>query len=407
MSAPQTQFEIAGRSLRLQRYPLYANENLQAWDAADQYLLEHLSQQEHTTEQLLILNDQFGALALAMRPKATQWVSDSLLAHRALEQNLKNNHLDDANLERCSSLDLSGQSAPAFGSEPALKSVSKSFSPDLVLIKIPKSLGLLEDQLIRLRPHLRANTKILAAAMTRHVHNSTLNLFEQIIGPTRTSLARKKARLIFCDPGEMAPLRAMPTATEFEVNSSTAQATPLRLKTFAGTFSAARLDRGTELLLNNLQIPLATSNITDLGCGCGVLGIAAAMRCPDACITFADESYRATASTRAGLQTNFGMDDLSAPSRFQVLTTHNLDGVEDHSQDLVLINPPFHDRAARSYSLATSMFQDAKRCLRSGGRVWVVGNRQLDYLQRLNSIFGNCQQSAANPKFRVFSSIKR
>ena len=32
--------------------------------------------------------------------------------------------------------------------------------------------------------------------MTRHIHSSTLALFEGILGPTRTSLARKKARLI-------------------------------------------------------------------------------------------------------------------------------------------------------------------------------------------------------------------
>ena len=67
---------------------------------------------------------------------------------------------------------------------------------DLILIKIPKSLALLEHQLYALRSRLHANTQIIAAGMTRNIHKSTLNLFESIIGPTTTSLAWKKSRLI-------------------------------------------------------------------------------------------------------------------------------------------------------------------------------------------------------------------
>ncbi len=41
-------------------------------------------------------------------------------------------------------------------------------------------------------------TRIIAAAKARDVHNSTLALFEKILGTTTTSLAWKKARLIHC-----------------------------------------------------------------------------------------------------------------------------------------------------------------------------------------------------------------
>ncbi|MBW2185302.1 MAG: hypothetical protein JRG71_02530 [Deltaproteobacteria bacterium] len=68
---------------------------------------------------------------------------------------------------------------------------------DVVILKVPKSQALLEDQLYRIKKHITAETIIIAAGMVKAVHRSTLKLFESIIGSTTTSLARKKARLIF------------------------------------------------------------------------------------------------------------------------------------------------------------------------------------------------------------------
>ena len=72
-------------------------------------------------------------------------------------------------------------------------------APQWVLIRIPKTLALLEFQLLRLREVLEPGTKIIATGMVRDIHTSTLKLFERYIGPTRTSLARKKARLVFSE----------------------------------------------------------------------------------------------------------------------------------------------------------------------------------------------------------------
>ncbi len=67
-----------------------------------------------------------------------------------------------------------------------------------MLIKVPKQLALLEQQLRALREVVTPETRIIAAAKARDVHNSTLALFEKILGTTTTSLAWKKARLIHC-----------------------------------------------------------------------------------------------------------------------------------------------------------------------------------------------------------------
>ena len=165
-------------NLKLQRLP--KNDQLQAWDAADTLLLEHIA--EKSFNQVLLVNDTFGALACSLTAKSadielTSW-SDSWLAHKASEKNLAANQLN-ANWQ-------------------ALPSTEVPTTPfDAVLIQLPKTTALLEQQLHALRPALTDHTVIVAAGMAKHIHRSTIELFEKIIGPSPTSLAKKKARLIF------------------------------------------------------------------------------------------------------------------------------------------------------------------------------------------------------------------
>ena len=73
--------------LRLIRQPEQQNEPLQAFDAADEYLLNHLAEQGlPANSRVLVLNDSFGALAISL--VTTMHVtssSDSFLAIQALE----------------------------------------------------------------------------------------------------------------------------------------------------------------------------------------------------------------------------------------------------------------------------------------------------------------------------------
>ena len=79
--------------LRLIRQPEQQNEPLQAFDAADEYLLNHLAEQAlPANSRVLVLNDSFGALAVSL--VGTLQVtssSDSFLAMQALEKNLVRN----------------------------------------------------------------------------------------------------------------------------------------------------------------------------------------------------------------------------------------------------------------------------------------------------------------------------
>ncbi|WP_440495178.1 methyltransferase, partial [Serratia sarumanii] len=52
------------------------------------------------------------------------------------------------------------------------------------------------------------------------------------------------------------------------------------------------------------------------------------------------------------------------------------------------------------------MFCDAKRCLQVGGELRIVGNRHLDYHQKLKRLFGNCTLVASNKKFVILRAVK-
>ena len=47
------------------------------------------------------------------------------------------------------------------------------------------------------------------------------------------------------------------------------------------------------------------------------------------------------------------------------------------------------------------MFKDAKRVLKQGGELRIVGNRHLAYHQKLKAIFSNFELVASNKKFSI------
>lgn len=386
MEVPQGKFDLV-------RFPYSGNKTLRAWDAADEYLLAHVAETEDaragtdsatpagvgpstsaapTHGAVLILNDAFGAVSLGMADRSPQMMSDSYLSHMAVRENLARNSREGGAVRLLSSLD-----------EPE--------GPlSIVLVKVPKALALLEDQLHRIRPFLTPDTFVVGAGMTRSIHTSTIELFEKIIGPTTTSLARKKARLIHArfdeslTPGPSPYPTTQPMDVGFDVVSH------------ANVFSRKRLDIGTRLLLEHLPENRGTAHIVDLGCGNGILGTAAAIRNPDSTVVFADESFMAVASAEATFRGAVGEDRYA-----EFIVTDALDGIEPDSVDVILNNPPFHDGHVTGDAIAWRMFVEARKALCSGGELYVVGNRHLGYHEKLKRIFGNSETVGSNPKFVV------
>ena len=364
--------------LDLIRQPEMANEPLQAFDAADEYLLAHLHEQGLGPDsRVLLLNDGFGALACSLAAHCRVTSSgDSHLGYLALQKNLARN----------------GLAADRVNFVPASATAEGPF--DWVLVRVPKTLALLEEQLIRLHGQLAPGARVIAGAMIKHLPRAAGDLLEQYIGPVQASLAVKKARLLTATPeARPAPLSPYPTRYRLEQPA-------LELLNHANVFCREGLDIGTRAFLPHLPKSLVPQRVADLGCGNGVLAIAFALANPQAELTLVDESYMAVQSAEANWRAALG----ERPATFRAA-----DGLADQpkdSLDLVLCNPPFHQQQVVGDFLAWRMFQQARAALVTGGELWIVGNRHLGYHAKLARLFRGVQQVAANPKFVVLKATK-
>src|SRR5471032_1538980 len=302
--------------LDLIRQPEQQNEPLQAFDAADEYLLAHLAEQGVSTEtRVLVLNDSFGALAssLAGQVQVTS-SSDSFLGALALEKNLVRN----------------GQAFDAVHHVPASEAWTGPF--DRVLIRVPKTLALLEEQLIRLQGQLAPGAQVIASAMIKHLPRAAGDLLERYIGPMHASLAVKKARLL------IATVDARPTAVSPYPTRYTLDTPAIELLNHANVFCREGLDIGTRAFLPHLPNNLGSARVADLGCGNGVLAIASALQNPDAQYTLVDESYMAVQSAAENWQAALGARAVT------LRADDGLAGQAPQSLDVVLCNPPFHQQ---------------------------------------------------------------
>jgi len=364
--------------LDLIRQPEQQNEPLQAFDAADEYLLAHLAQQGVSTEtRVLVLNDSFGALAGSLSGHVRVTSSgDSFLGALALEKNLARN----------------GQAFDAVRHVPASEAWDGPF--DRVLIRVPKTLALLEEQLIRLQGHLAPGAQVIAGAMIKHLPRAAGDLLERYIGPLQASLAVKKARLLIATPEAREPA-VSPYPTRYRL-----EAPAIELLNHANVFCREGLDIGTRAFLPHLPDNLGNAQVADLGCGNGVLAIASALRNPQARYTLVDESFMAVQSARENWRAALGEREVL------IRAGDGLAGQAPQSLDVVLCNPPFHQQQVVGDFLAWRMFQQAREALVVGGALYIVGNRHLGYHSKLGRLFRGVEQVAATPKFVILKARK-
>lgn len=365
-------------TLALARMPVTRGDTLQAFDAADEYLLNHV----HTLAlppscRALVLNDSFGALALSLAQHCAVTSSgDSYLAEQGLRYNQQHNGLGASSVEFV----------------PACDRWQGPF--DLVLIRIPKTLSLLEEQLIRLHGQLAANATVIATGMVKHLPRSAGDLLERYLGPVQASLAQKKARLLFVTPQAKGPFIS-PYPSRYRLEQPA-----LELRNHANVFSREGLDIGSRAFLPHLPRNLGNARVADLGCGNGVLALVCALHNPEAQFSLFDESYMAVQSAAENWRLCHG----ARQAEFHV--NDGLSGVAPGSVDVVLCNPPFHQQQVVGDHLALRMFQQAHKALRVGGELWIVGNRHLGYHAKLKRAFREVSLVASNAKFVILKARK-
>jgi 16S rRNA (guanine1207-N2)-methyltransferase len=428
-----------------------------AVDATDRLLLDEaaalIAQAPHG---VVVIGDRFGALslgALALGARGVRVHQDAVTAEAALSANsaragrtlwaghqraAANQHVP----HEPARLSWTGHDAL----EPSLLAGAR-----LVLLQLPTSLAELTEIAEHVARYADPAVTLLAGGRVKHMTHAMNDVLGASFAQVSASLARQKSRLLIArDPrADVGPLTypitarltdpeilgaltppsapARPATAEPAGAPPSAPAGPAGLTVVAhgAAFAGATLDLGTRFLLaqahrwpdlSDAQVTQVTSTsdrdhadtapdadprpvAVDLGCGTGILATVLALRFPGAHVIATDRSAAARASARATLAANGAgatvvRDDAGA-------------SLPDGSADLVLLNPPFHERAALSTDAAHRMLATAGRILRDGGELWTVFNTGLHYRRALERAVGPTEHVAQSPKFTVTRSLRK
>ncbi|WP_347455298.1 methyltransferase [Acinetobacter thermotolerans] len=168
-----------------------------------------------------------------------------------------------------------------------------------------------------------------------------------------------------------------------------------------GVFSQNRLDVGTAVLLPYLS-EVTSGKIADFGCGAGVISAYLAKLNPNNRIFALDVDAFALAST----QMTFEKNQLQ-PEQLEIKA---VSGIDDAPLFLhaIVSNPPFHQGIQTNYDASENLCKSSRRHLKSGGELWIVANRFLNYPILIEQSFGQCTVKTDQQGFKVlFASTSK
>lgn len=190
-----------------------------------------------------------------------------------------------------------------------------------------------------------------------------------------------------------------PSAPE-ELHTAVVDLRGMRLTfiTSSGVFSKARIDRGTELLIDTLEIADCESAL-DLGCGYGAIGITVARLAPESLITMVDLNRRAVELAMRNAALN-GVDNV------EVMQGNGFDVVGGRRFHRIYTNPPY--RAGKQ--LVFAWLEQSREHLFEGGALYVVGQRKqgiLSVREKLVELFGSVDTLGIRGGYRVLRCFYR
>jgi len=167
--------------------------------------------------------------------------------------------------------------------------------------------------------------------------------------------------------------------------------------TDSGVFSFGKLDRGTKLLIEVMEVE-REDVVLDLGCGYGAIGIVAATLASKGLVYMVDINRRAVALAKKNAEIN-------RVSNVVVLRGDCYEPVKNISFNVILTNPP----VKAGMKVVRKMIEEAPNHLVSGGKLMLVIKTKYGW-ERIARImgdsFGNTSIVEREAGYRVLKSVK-
>lgn len=163
-----------------------------------------------------------------------------------------------------------------------------------------------------------------------------------------------------------------------------------------GVFSNSQVDYGSSLLIKTLLEEPNVTNLLDVGCGYGVIGLTLAYF--KKCI----ELVQIDINQRAVDLTNENIKRLDIKNAKAFVS----DGIPTNSEkfDLIVINPPI--RAGKK--VIYKMYEDSKLSLQENGKLWIVIKKSLgaeSSITKLKTLFTNVEIVKKDKGYFVIKSF--
>ena len=165
--------------------------------------------------------------------------------------------------------------------------------------------------------------------------------------------------------------------------------------TASGVFSKEKTDEGTLILAENMVVD-KKYDVLDIGCGIGILGIAAA-KLFDANIVMSDINERAVMLAKKNIKLNNIKSDIYQGNLY--------DKIKKNDFDVVLSNPP----QTAGKEVCFKLIEESKNYLKNNGSLQLVarhnkGGKTLS--KKMEEVFGNVKVIAKEAGYWVYLSVK-
>lgn len=266
---------------------------------------------------------------------------------------------------------------------------------DLLLIFLPKAKKETQYLLASLTPHLQQGASIILVGEKKCGIKSAHTLLAPYSSAVNNIDSARHCGILYSELNQrVAPFEQSAWIKTYPININHIE---LQICSLPGVFSYGELDKGTQLLLENLPEKISGS-VLDFGCGAGVIACYMHKKHPHLEIDLVDINAYALESARLSLIKNNLKGKVFPSDVFsQVSKKYNL----------LLSNPPFHSGKQTDYVAAETFINQAPDYLLEGGKLSLVANKFLNYEPLLNKAFPVLQITQENNKFKILTCIKK